>query len=66
MEEKKSNTLSFFYENETFEFEAVQKCVHIVDLEKCCNVSIYLQKAGFDTAKNEPSKVCYKGLTPSN
>ena len=50
--------LSVFYENEKkLEFEAAQKCVHVVDLEKCCHVSVYLQEVGFDPAKNEPSKV---------
>jgi hypothetical protein len=27
-------------------------------------VTEYLQKIGFDTPENEPSKACYKGLTP--
>ena len=41
-------------------------------VEKCCNMSsswfihFKLQRIGFDTAQNEPSKVCCKGLTPYN
>ena len=42
------------------EFGAVQKDVSLVDLEKCCKMSIYylFAKFGFDTAENEPLKVC--------
>mgnify|MGYP003318247517 CR=1 FL=1 len=38
---------------------AVQKCVHLVDLVKSFQTSIYylLAKIGFDTAENEPLKV---------
>ena len=28
----------------------------LVNLGKCCKMSIYLQKIGFDTAENEPQK----------
>ena len=37
-----------------FEFGAVQKCVHLVDLEKCCKMST---KFGFGTAENEPRQI---------
>ena len=42
-----------------FEFGAVQKCVHLVDLFKSFQTSIYfhylLAKIGVDTAENETS-----------
>ena len=37
------------------EFGAVRKCVHLVDLEKCCKMSIWLQKSA--SIENEPSQV---------
>jgi hypothetical protein len=39
---------------------AMQKCVNIIDLVKSFQTSSYLQKFGFDTAENEPLKVCQK------
>ena len=40
----------------------VQKRVNIVDIVKSFQTSIYylLAKVGFDTAENEPLKVCQK------
>ena len=55
--EEVEHIISILRKRKKLEFEAAQKCVHVVDLEKCCHVSVYLQEVGFDTAKNEPSKV---------
>ena len=40
----------------------MQKCAHLVELEKCCqtHTSIYLAKIGFDTAENEPAQKLQK------
>ena len=41
------------------EFGAVQKCAHLVELEKCCRTHIFLRNVFsnlFDTAENEPAK----------
>ena len=45
-----------------FEYGTVQKRVHLVDLVKSFQTSTYylLAKFGFDTAENEPIKVCQK------
>ena len=40
-----------------FEFGAVQKRVNLVDLEKMLQNEPSVQKLGFDTAENRPSKV---------
>ena len=37
----------------------MQKCAHLVELEKCCQTHIlnyFLAKVRFDTAENEPAK----------
>ena len=42
-----------------FKGGAMQKCAHLVDLEKCCKTHIYiylLANIDFDTAENEPAK----------
>ena len=41
-------------------YPEVQECVHLLDLVKSFQTSIYysLGKFGFDTAENEPLKVC--------
>ena len=40
------------------------KCAHLVDLEKCCKMSIYyyylVVKIGLNTAENRPLKNCQK------
>ena len=46
-------------------FLSVQKCVHLVDLEKCWSMKTgiwyyLLAKIGFDAAKNEPSKAYHQ------
>ena len=39
----------------------VQRCVNLVDLVKSFQTSSYFKyKFGFDTAENEPLKVCQK------
>ena len=49
---------------EHFEFGALQKCENFVEFEKWCNMSVDSQTISFDTAaEDEPSKVCYEGLT---
>ena len=40
---------------------AVQKRADLVELEKCCKMRLQLQKIGFDTADNRPSKVWVTG-----
>ena len=40
-----------------FEFGAVQKCVHRVDLEKMLQNEYLVAKFGFDTAENESQQV---------
>ena len=45
---------------ENVEFGAVQKCANLVELEKCCKMSIHLQKIDLDTAENEPTEVSQK------
>ena len=47
---------------ENVEFGAVQKCANLVELEKCCKMSIHLQKIDFDTAENKPTEVSVKNL----
>ena len=42
---------------------AVLTCVNFVDLEKILHNEYSFSKIGFDTFANEPSEVCYKGLT---
>ena len=39
-----------------FEFGAVQKCVNLVDLEKCCKMSIWLQRLASMTPITSPPK----------
>ena len=34
----------------------MQKCAHLVDLEKCCQNAYFLANFRFDTAENEPAK----------
>ena len=48
---------------EIFDFGAVQTCGNLGDLGNCCK-KILFAKSGFNTAENEPSKGCYKGLPP--
>ena len=43
--------------NTSVEFGAVQKRVNLVDLEKMLQNEPSVQKRGFDTAENGPSKV---------
>ena len=43
-------------------FEAVQKRIDLVDLEKCYKVSLLLLKIGFHTAEEQPPKL--KPKTP--
>ena len=51
---------------------AVQTCVNIVDVEKCCKMSIQCSISfkilgiDFDTAEKDPSEVYYKAFAPSN
>ena len=40
-----------------FEFEAMQRYVNLVDLEKCSKNNYLLAKISADTAENEPAKV---------
>ena len=43
---------------EHFEIGAVRRYVNSLELEKCfLKMNIWLQKIGFDTEENEPSKV---------
>ena len=46
------------------QFRSVKKCLNIVDIEMLQDEASLISFAniGFDTAENEPSKVCYKGL----
>ena len=37
-------------------FGAVQKCAHLVELEKMLSNAYFLAKFSFDTAENEPAK----------
>ena len=43
-----------------FEFGAVQRFVNLVDLEKCCKMTIWLLSLAVHTAENKPLKVCQK------
>ena len=43
-----------------FEFGAVQKFVNLVDLEKMLQNEYLVANIGFDSAENEPLKVCQK------
>ena len=38
----------------------VQKCAHLVEVEKCCQSQYVLAKFRFDTAENEPAKSLQK------
>ena len=38
------------------EIAAVQKYANLVELEKCCQTHIFMQKICFDTAEDEPAK----------
>ena len=38
----------------------MQKCAHLVDLEKCCQNAYFLANFRFDTAENEPAKSLQK------
>ena len=44
------------------ELGAVQARANLAQLEKCCKMSLQLQKSCFDTAENRPSKVCVTGM----
>ena len=39
-----------------FEIGAVQKCVYLVDLEKCCKMSIWLQNLASIQPRTSPDK----------
>ena len=41
-----------------FEFGAVQRCVSVVDLEKCVKHGYMIAKIALDTEANERFKVC--------
>ena len=60
MDKMVSKRLSIF--QELCEFLEVQKRVCLVE-RKCCKTSVTC-KIDFNTAENEPPKVCCKGLTP--
>ena len=62
MDKMVSKSLSIF--QELCEFLEVQKRVCLVE-RKCCKTSVTC-KIDFNTAENEPPKVCCKGLTPHN
>ena len=38
------------------EIAAVQRCTHLVDLEKCCKMSIYLQRSASIQKRTSPPK----------
>ena len=41
-----------------FQFGAVQKCTHLVELEKCCILHIYLQNLVLIQPRTSPPKIC--------
>ena len=47
-------------------FGPVQTHVNLIDIEKSCKMSLPLQKIGFGTADNGPSKVRITNTGPSN
>ena len=47
-------------------FGAVQTHVNLIDIGKSCKMSLPLQKIGFGTADNGPSKVRITNTGPSN
>ena len=46
--------------SEKFDFGAVQRFANLVDLEKCCKMSIYLQKSASIQLKSSPDKFAVK------
>ena len=44
-------------------FGAVRKCLHLETLKKLQH-EYFVANFGFDTAANEPIKICYKDFTP--
>ena len=59
---RKLNYLLFIFEksftsfNRNFEFGAVRRCVYLVDLEKCCKMSIWSQKSALIQRRTSLSK----------
>ena len=44
--------------DKNIEFGAVQKYVNLVDLEKCCKMSIWLQNLASIQPRTSPNKLC--------
>ena len=40
----------------------MEKCANLAELETCCEMKIDFAKIGFDTAKNDPSKILQNNL----
>ena len=53
-------SLAEFFQN--FEIEAVQKYVYLVDLEKCCKMSIWLRNLASIQQRTSLDKFCILGL----